>query len=92
VGNYVSNIFTKLQVADRAQAIIRALLTFGTPIALSIAVDGPRELDTKPAFEGSLARSSRASYEGDRRGSNPRPSLESQLAEPRFQVLPDVAD
>jgi DNA-binding NarL/FixJ family response regulator len=24
VGNYVSNIFTKLQVADRAQAIIRA--------------------------------------------------------------------
>lgn len=25
VGNYVSNIFTKLQVADRAQAIIRAM-------------------------------------------------------------------
>jgi DNA-binding NarL/FixJ family response regulator len=24
VGNYVSNIFTKLQVADRAQRIIRA--------------------------------------------------------------------
>ncbi len=24
VGNYVSNIFTKLQVADRSQAIIRA--------------------------------------------------------------------
>jgi DNA-binding NarL/FixJ family response regulator len=24
VGNYVSNIFTKLQVADRAQAIVRA--------------------------------------------------------------------
>jgi DNA-binding NarL/FixJ family response regulator len=24
VGNYVSNIFTKLQVSDRAQAIIRA--------------------------------------------------------------------
>jgi DNA-binding NarL/FixJ family response regulator len=24
VGNYVSNIFAKLQVADRAQAIIRA--------------------------------------------------------------------
>ena len=24
VGNYVSNIFSKLQVADRAQAIIRA--------------------------------------------------------------------
>lgn len=24
VGNYVSNIFTKLQVADRAQAMIRA--------------------------------------------------------------------
>jgi DNA-binding NarL/FixJ family response regulator len=24
VGNYVSNIFTKLQVADRAQAVIRA--------------------------------------------------------------------
>jgi DNA-binding NarL/FixJ family response regulator len=24
VGNYVSNIFTKLQVADRAEAIIRA--------------------------------------------------------------------
>jgi DNA-binding NarL/FixJ family response regulator len=24
VGNYASNIFTKLQVADRAQAIIRA--------------------------------------------------------------------
>jgi DNA-binding NarL/FixJ family response regulator len=24
VGNYVSNFFTKLQVADRAQAIIRA--------------------------------------------------------------------
>jgi DNA-binding NarL/FixJ family response regulator len=24
VGNYVSNIFTKPQVADRAQAIIRA--------------------------------------------------------------------
>jgi DNA-binding NarL/FixJ family response regulator len=24
VGNYISNIFSKLQVADRAQAIIRA--------------------------------------------------------------------